>query len=174
MRLYRVLILLLLSPIFLTGCGDDVEPPEEPVDQIENGDIYGTVIDEESDAPIEGASVSIGGQVALTGADGKYVLQEIPFSDKIEVSVTSDDYMEYRSTISLNQRLMPFDVSLAPVDSPTAQILAALEALRQDIETLDLDRVPSIQSHLSEDYIAAPASCQACPTGQARHEHGKP
>lgn len=155
MRLYRVLIFLLPCLVFLTGCGDDAEAPEDPVDQIENGDVYGIVTDAESGIPVEGASVGIGGQVALTGADGKYVLQGIPFSDKIEVSVTSDDYREHKTTISLDQGLMSFDVSLAPVDSPTDQILSVLDALSQDIEALDPNRIPSIQSYLSEDYIAA-------------------
>jgi hypothetical protein len=155
MRLYHVLVFLLPGLIFLAGCGEDTKLPEDPVDQIDNGDIYGVVIDVESGIPVEGASVSIGGQVALTDANGKYALQGILFSDNIEVSVTSDDYREYETTISLVQELMLLDISLAPVDSPTDRILGVLESLSQDIAALDPDRIPSIQSYFTEDYIAA-------------------
>ena len=155
MRLYHVLVFLLPGLIFLTGCGEDTELPEDPVDQIENGDIHGVVIDMESGVPVEGASVSIGGQIALTDANGRYALQGISLSDEIEVSVTSDDYRQYETTISLVQELMLLDISLAPVDSPTDRILGVLEGLTQDITALDSDRIPSIQSYFTEDYIAA-------------------
>jgi len=155
MRLYRVLIFVLLSSIFLTGCGEDTETPEDPIDQIKNGDIHGIVTDAESGAPVEGASVNIGGQVVLTGADGKYVVQGMPFSDEIEVSVTLDDYREYKATISLDQAIMFFDASLTPVESSLDQALKVLDALSQDIEALDADRVPFIQSYFSENYVAA-------------------
>jgi hypothetical protein len=83
--------------------------------------------------------------------------------------VTAEDYREYNGTISLDQSLAIFDFKLAPVDSTTAQILDVLEKLSQDIEALDLDRIPSIQSCLSEDYIAAndPAKDQATLFGVA-------
>ncbi len=155
MRLFCVLIFLLPGLVFLTGCGEDAEVSEDPVDQIENGDIHGIVTDTESGLPVSGASVSIGDQVALTGPDGKYGLQGIPFSDKVEINVTSDDYREYGTTIALDQELMIFDVSLAPLDSQTDRILGVLEALSQDIEALDPERIPSIESYFSEDYIAA-------------------
>lgn len=155
MRLCRVLIFLLLSSAFFAGCGEDSESPEDPIVQIEHGDIYGIVIDAESGIPVEGASVNIGGQVVLTDADGKYVVQRIQFSDEIEVSVISDDYREYKTTISLDQVIMSFDANLTPVDSPTDQILKVLDSFNQDLEALDSDRIPSIHSYFSEDYVAA-------------------
>ena len=155
MRLYRVLVFLLPGLVFLAGCGEDAEIPEDPVDQIENGDIHGTITDMESGALLEGASVSIGDQVALTGTDGKYALKGISLSDKIEVSVASDGYRDNRTTISLDRELILLNISLAPVDSSSDQILGVLAGLSQDIEALDPDRTPSIQSCFSEDYIAA-------------------
>ncbi len=155
MRLYRALIFLLLSSVFLAGCGEDAESPEDPIDQIKNGDIHGIITDAESGIPVEGASVDVDGQVVLTDADGKYAVQGIPFSDEIEISVTSDGYREYKTVILLDQAIMFFDASLAPVDSPTDQILKVLDAFSQDLEALDSDRIPSILSYFSEDYVAA-------------------
>ena len=154
MRLYHVLVFMLLSLAVFSGCGEDAEAPEDIIDVPQNGDIHGIVADENTGEPLEGASVSIDSQVSLTNADGKYVIQEVPFSDEIEVDVTAVGYSEYKTTISLAQELMSFDIRLTPVDSPTAQILAVLESLSQDIEALDVDRIPSIQSHFSKDYVA--------------------
>lgn len=155
MRLYRVLIFLLLSSVFFAGCGEDSESPEDPIDQMEYGDIHGIVTDAESGIPIEGALVNIDGQAVLTDAGGKYVVQGVPFSDEIEIIVTSDDHREYKTAISLDQAIMFFDASLTPIDSPTDQILKVLDAFTQDLEALDSDRIPSIQSYFSKDYVAA-------------------
>jgi hypothetical protein len=158
MRSCLILIFLLVGLVSFAGCGEDAETDEEtedPIDQVKNGDIVVIVTDAESGKPIEGASVSIGDNVILTDADGGYTFQGIPFSDKIEVMVTADNYREYNTTISLDQLIASFDFGLAPVDSPTAEILDVLEQLSQDIEALDLNKIPSIQSYFSEDYVAA-------------------
>jgi len=156
--LHYVTIFLLLSLVVCAGCGEDTElpeEPEEPVDKIENGAVYGTVTDDETDDPLQGASVNIGGEVVLSDASGKYVLQGIPFADRIEVSVTADDYREYKTSISLDQEISFLDVSLVPVDSPTIRILEMLETLSAGIESLDNDALLSIQACFSEDYVAA-------------------
>ncbi len=155
MKPHYVLTFLLLSLAVLTNCGEDTEEPEGPVHVIENGDVYGTITDKETGDPVVGASVKVDGKVALTDTNGKYSLQGIPLSDNLEVVVTAADYMEYSSILSLDQQLMLFNIILVPTNSPSAQILSVLEALSRDIEALDPDRIPSIQSHLAEDYVAA-------------------
>ncbi len=155
MRSHHGLVFLLLSLTVFAGCGEDAEIPEDPVDQIQNGDVSGIVTNEETSEPVEGASVNMDGIAALTDADGRYVVQGIPFSDRVEIGVTATDYREYNTTISLDQGLVIFNISLVPVDSLTTQILDVLESLSQDIEALDVDKTPSVQSHFSEDYAAA-------------------
>jgi hypothetical protein len=44
---------------------------------------------------------------------------------------------------------------MVPVESPSVQILEVLEALSGNIEALDPDKIPSIQSLLATDYVAA-------------------
>jgi hypothetical protein len=166
MRLRHVLLFLSVTLAVLTGCSED---SEKAVAVIEKGDVHGTIRDKETGDPIEGASVDIGGKVALTDKDGKYALKGIPFSDKIDIVVSAANYSEYEETISLGQELLLFDIGLVPVDSPSARILEVLKAFSRDIEALDPDKIPSIQSRLSEDYIAAndPVNDQATIFGVA-------
>jgi hypothetical protein len=152
MKFHHVLMLLALSLAFLTGCGED---SEESVSLAEDGDVCGTITDKESGVPIKDASVYIGGEVTLTDAEGKYQLEEIRFSDKLDVAVTAANYREYRDTISLDQEFLFLDIMLIPVDSPSAQILRVLDAISRDIGALDPSRIQSIQSHFSRDYVAA-------------------
>lgn len=152
MRLYCILIFLSVSLAIFTNCGED---SEEDVDVIENGDIQGTVTDKETGDPIKGATVDIVGKVTSTDKDGKYSLEEILFSDRVHIIVTAADYADYENTISLHQELLFLNIGLAPIDSPSAQILEVLGAFSGDIEALDPDRIPSIQSYLSKDYVVA-------------------
>lgn len=156
MRHFCISISLVLSLVIWGGCdGENIDTPDDPIDEISSGDIYGTIIDDESGNPIPGASISIGDQIILAGTDGKYIIQEIPFSDEIKVKVSADDYRDYTTTISLDQKIKLVDANLVPIDSPTVQILEVLESLSGEIEALDADRIPPIQSHFSEDYVAA-------------------
>jgi hypothetical protein len=117
-----------------------------------DGDVHGTVTDKETGDPIEGATVEIGSEVTLTEPDGKYALKGLPFSDRMDVVVTAADYREYNGTISLDRELLLFNISLVRVESLAAQILDVLEAFSRDIEALEQERIPAIQSRLSEDY----------------------
>ena len=155
MRFHHGLIFLLLSLTAFAGCGEDAETPEDPIDEVQNGEVQGIVTNDETGEPVEGASVSIGDKTALTNADGKYVVQEVPFSDEIAVGVTAIDYRDYETTTSLDQWLAIFDISLVPVDSPTDEILGILESLSQDIAALDPGKIPDIQALFSVDYVAA-------------------
>ena len=143
------MIILSVSITLLANCGDD---SEEAVLAFESGNIHGTVTDEETGDPIEGASVNIGGKVVLTDSNGEYIAEGIPFSDGIDVLVTATNYREYDGTISLDQESGLFDISL---ESPLAQILEVLNAITRDIEALDPGRIGAIQSYLSRDYTAS-------------------
>ena len=155
MRFHHGLVFLLLSLTAFAGCGEDAETPEDPIDEVQNGEVQGIVTNDETGEPVEGASVSIGDKTALTNADGKYVVQEVPFSDKIEVGVTAINYRDYETTISLDQWLAMFDISLVPVNSPTDEILGILDSLSQDIAALDPGKIPDIQALFSVNYVAA-------------------
>jgi hypothetical protein len=153
MRIYHVLIFLPVILLAFTNCGEDSKEPIDVSEDSEDINVYGKVTDKETGDPIEGASVSIGGEAALTDADGKYVLEGIPFSDAVDVVVTAANYRDYRDSLPSDQRIL--DINLVPVDSPSARVLEVLEALSRDIEALDTGRIPDIQSRLSEDYTAA-------------------
>ena len=154
------MVFLLLSLAAFAGCGEDAETPEDPIDEIKSGDISGIVTNDETGEPVENATVNLDSKVVLADANGKYIVQEIPFSDRIEISVTATDYREYNTNILLDQPLLIFDISLVPVNSTTDQILEVLESLSQDIAALDPNRISAIQSLFSVDYVAAsdPAS----------------
>ena len=152
---HNCLVFLLLSLAAFAGCGEDTEIPEGPVDEVQNGDITGIVTNDETGQPVENATVNVDSKVVLADANGKYIVQEIPFSDRIEIRVTATDYREYKTNILLDQALVIFDISLVPVNSTTDQILEVLESFSQDIEALDVNKTQSIQSCLSEDYAAA-------------------
>ena len=137
---------------FFIGCGED---SEEVISVIENGNIQGTITDKETGDFIKGASVDIGGVVVLTDKDGRYTLEGISFSDKIDLIVTAINYNEYKTNIALDRELLLLDINLVPVESPSVPILEVLSAVSREIGSLDPDKIPSIQSHFSEDYVAA-------------------
>lgn len=148
---FRCSFLLL---ILIAGCGEEAKENAGII--VENGDISGTVINKETGEPVEGACVDIGGKIAYTDAKGGYLLKDIPLSDKLNVIVTANNYKEYKDVISLNQELLIFNIGLIPVESPSAQVLAVLSAISQDISALDPNKAESIQtSYFSKDYIAA-------------------
>jgi hypothetical protein len=150
---YILFFLLLVGLVIFTGCGEDTQ--EDEADTTESGDIQGRITDKETGQPIENATVDIGGNTALTDSEGRYILEELSFSSEMGVLVTAKDYREYKDNISLNQKLLLLDVGLEPIDSPSASILELLEAFSREIEALELDRIPIIQSFLTEDYTAA-------------------
>ena len=141
---------LLIFLIIFAGCAKDAE--EDNIIIIKQGDIFGTVTNKETGKPIENAYVNIGGKTVITKADGRYIIEDIPFSDDIGVMVTASDYIEYSRIVSINQDMLALDIVLVPAKSPSADVLAVLDALSSEIESLDPDKIPLIQSHFSEKY----------------------
>ena len=152
MRLYCVLLFLLAVLISFAGCGDD---SVGDTDSIEVGDIQVRVTDKETGEPLGEVSVNMGGEIILTDSDGCCSYAGLSFSGNIDVSVTAENYVEHKETVSLNQKLMMLDITLLPIDSPSVDILEVLEAFSEEIEALDPGKIPSIQSYLLEDYTAA-------------------
>jgi hypothetical protein len=151
LKTYFILSCLLVSFLFLSGCGGD---EEETTSELEYGALYGTINDKETGKPISNAAVNIGGFVVSTNETGNYSLEDIEFSDEIVITVNATGYREYVNTVSLDQELKLFDVALSPVDSPSAEVLEVLELMSGDIELLDPGKIPSTQSNFSEDYVA--------------------
>ena len=150
---YILFFLLLVGLVIFTGCGEDLQ--EDEANTIESGDIQGRITNKETGQSIENATVDIGGNTALTDSEGRYILEGLSFSSEMGVLVTAKDYREYKDNISLNQKLLLLNIGLEPIDSPSASILELLEAFSREIEALDLDRIPTIKSYLTEDYTAA-------------------
>ena len=148
---YYVAILLILS--IASGCDDN---PRNDVLFVQDGEIFGTVTNVETAEPIEGASVSIiDGKSVLTDEEGKYFLEDIPFSGNLNVIIAATDYEEHKATISLQQELLSFDIRLSPVESLSAQILVVFDGLSRDVASLDPGKISSIQAYYSRDYATA-------------------
>lgn len=146
-------IILLIILFFYIGC--DKESDRSPTVTITQGSIFGVITDKETGFPIKDASVMIGNRTAKTDEAGRYIIENIPFVENIEIIITAEKYNEYRSTISLNQGLLSFNASLTPVYNPLEPILSVLDAVSKDIESLDPGKIASIQSHFTKDYTTA-------------------
>ncbi|MEK7398731.1 MAG: carboxypeptidase regulatory-like domain-containing protein [Candidatus Poribacteria bacterium] len=152
MRHYFLTILLILNLLtIIVGCGSD---SEEKSVVIEQGDIFGTVIDKETGLPIKDASVQIDGKTSQTDDKGKYTIRSVPTSDSLKIVVTATDYAEYNNSLSLKQELLSYDIALIPNKSPFVPVIAILDSLSKDIGSLDEKKIPDIQSHFSKDYVA--------------------
>lgn len=152
MRHYVLAILLILNVLAIIGCGSDSE--EKPA-IVEQGDIFGTVIDKETGLPIKNASVQIGGKTSQTDDKGKYTIESIPTSDNLKIVVTATDYAEYNDSLSLKQDFLSYDIALIPNISPSVPIIFVLDSLSEDIGSLDEGKTAEIQSCFSKDYVAS-------------------
>lgn len=74
--------------------------------------LTGTVVDAESGKPIAGARVAAGDQLATTGADGSYLLTELPANPTLLVTAKGYEKMrvEVGQTITRHLQLRPFVV----------------------------------------------------------------
>jgi hypothetical protein len=152
MRFYILSFFTIFSLLFILGCGSDSNTTPVTVQQ---GDIFGTVTNNDTGAPIKGASVQIDTEIVQTDDNGKYIIKEMPLSDKYEIIVKAKEYKEYRGFVSLQQELLSFDVKLTPLQSPSTPILTALDTISKDIELLDPAKIPEIQSFFSETYVSS-------------------
>ena len=152
MRFYILSFFTILSLLFIiVGCGSDSNSAPVTVQQ---GDIFGTVTDNDTGAPIKGASVQIDTEIVQTDKKGKYIIKEMPLSNKYEIIVNAKEYKEYRGFVSLQQELLSLDVKLVPLQSPSTPILTVLDTISKDIESLDAVKIPEIQSFFSKTYVS--------------------
>lgn len=152
MRFYILSFFTILSLLLIIGCGSDSNNAPATFQQ---GDIFGTVTDKDTGTPIKGASVQIDTKIVQTDEKGKYIIKEMPFSDKYEIIVTAKEYKEYRDFVSLQQEFLSFDVKLISLQSPSTPILTALDTISKDIESLDAEKIPEVQSFFSKTYVAS-------------------
>lgn len=109
MRIYYALIILLVALMVLVGCGED---SEEQIVGGEKGSIQGKITDKELGNPVEGVTVFAGSQSATTDRDGNYVLNDVSYSDNVDIAAEAKNYKEYKTIVSLRQKLLTFDISL--------------------------------------------------------------
>ncbi len=149
MKIFYIILFIILS--LYIGC--DKESEKSPTINITQGSIFGVITDKETGFPIKNAEVRIGNRTSKTDENGKYIIENIPFVENIEIVITAEKYKEYRTTVSLNQGLLSFNASLTPIYDPSEPILRVLDAVSKGIESLDPGKIPSIQSHFTKDYI---------------------
>lgn len=152
MRFYILSFFTILSLLLIIGCGSDSNNAPATFPQ---GDIFGTVTDKDTGTPIKGVSVQIGTKIVQTDEKGKYIIKELPFSDKYEIIVNAKEYKEYRDFVSLQQEFLSFDVKLISLQSPSTPILTALDTISKDIGSLDAEKIPEVQSFFSKTYVAS-------------------
>jgi hypothetical protein len=150
MRFYILSFFTIFSLLFI-GCGSDSN--NIPV-TVQQGDIFGTVTDNDTGVPIKGASVQIDTKITQTDENGKYIIKEMPLSDKYEIIVNAKEYKEYRGSVSLQQELLSLDVKLVPLQNPSTPILTILDTISKDIGSLDAAKIPEIQSFFSKTYVS--------------------
>jgi hypothetical protein len=151
MRLYILSFFTIFSLLLFIGCGSD--STNTPI-IVQQGDIFGTVTDNDTGASIKGASVQIDTEVVQTDEKGKYIIKEMPFSDKYEIIVNAKEYEEYRGFVSLQQELLSLDVKLVPLQNPSTPILTALDTISKDIGSLDAEKILEVQSFFSKTYVS--------------------
>jgi hypothetical protein len=118
-----VLSFLALSASTLAGCGSEAGAPAPPVVAPPAVDVTqtGRVLDFATKQPVAGATISAGGQTAITDATGAYsfkVRSGLPFT----MSVTGSN----RASMFFQERSLDADVddgSVLSVDEPTANLL---------------------------------------------------
>lgn len=151
MRMCYIVLFIFLS--LYIGC--DKESDKGSAITITQGNIFGVITDKETGFPIKSASIKIGNRIAKTDENGKYIIENIPFVENIEIIITAEKYKEYRSTISLNQELLFYNVSLTPVYDPSEPIIKVLDAVSKGIESLDPDKILLVQFYFTKDYVTA-------------------
>lgn len=137
----------------ISGCGGE-NNYDDNIIIIQNGEIFGTVTDKETGITIKGVTIQIGEATVLTDDSGKYSIKNIPFSDNVAITATASEYNDYHGSVSLQQELLSLNIAMIPVKSPSAPIIAVLEAISKSIESLDDAKIPEIQSYFSKDYVA--------------------
>ncbi|MBD3183850.1 hypothetical protein GF312_16315 [Candidatus Poribacteria bacterium] len=152
MKYYSPLIFSIVLLYLATGCGEDSQEQEA---EIIYGSIQGIVTDTETKEPIQGATINITEQTVVTNADGKYIIEEIELSDNINITASAEGYEDYNNTTQLDQKLLFININLSPVDSPSFQIIQVLNSVSYNIELLDTNKISTIQSYISRDYVAA-------------------
>ncbi len=150
----RIFYIILFTFLFLyIGC--DKESDKSPTVVITQGSISGVIMDKETGFPVKSASVMIGNRTAKTDENGKYTIENIPFVENLEIVITAEKYNEYRSTITLNQELLIFNAVLTPIFDPNEPILKVIDAVSKGIESLDPDKILTVQSYFTKDYVSA-------------------
>ncbi|HGJ63814.1 TPA: hypothetical protein ENS27_00330 [bacterium] len=150
MKLYAIIILF---SVIIIGCGDsDRDTGNNNIVSV--GEIFGIITDKETGFPVKEATITIGAKTAITDANGKYSIKDIPFSDNINVVVTALEYESYTKSISLDMEILALNIEIIPTKSPSAPILTVLDKISKGIESLDNAKIPEIQSYFAKEYIA--------------------
>ena len=117
--------LIVVWAITSLGCGEDssspsVESGEESKQALDGeedpqfGMVSGIITDTKTDKPLPGVTVSLLGQMAKTGADGKYVFTGIRYSDAHSLAVMTIDYQPKMKQFELKTEQVELNISLVP------------------------------------------------------------
>jgi outer membrane protein OmpA-like peptidoglycan-associated protein len=111
--------------------------------------LSGVVRDREDKSPIRGAEVKVGSKVGgITGADGKYVVSDLPRGAKVEVAYTKQGYGSRIEQIMLTDERIREDVALFKNTADAVYWSSWSDNLRKEVQAQGSD--PRSQS---EEYI---------------------
>ena len=113
----------LLLCVVLIGVAGSADHPPRPTGYVR---VVGRVTNAETNAPIEGATVSVGDEQATTDRDGRFSLRVAPGATRLEVSAAS--YFPLSTTLEIGDRdVLDAQFSLVPNTgfSSTVDVVAA-------------------------------------------------
>lgn len=108
-------VVIAVGIFFTIGCGEsptDNEPDPEPTTL---GQVQGTVVDATTGAPIEGATVTVGGIYTDTASDGAYLLSHVPSGAGVAAQAVAAGYVTLALTIAVQaDAIVNQDFQLVP------------------------------------------------------------
>ena len=97
--------------------------------------LSGVVRDREDKSPIRGAEVKVGSKVGgITGADGKYVVSDLPRGAKVEVAYTKQGYGSRIEKIVLKDKQIREDVALFKNTADAVYWSSWSDKLRKEVQ----------------------------------------
>ena len=119
------------------------------------GAVSGVISDGTTHNPIQGAIVTLLGKTMITEANGKYNFIGIPYSANLSLTTVATDYEPKTENFQLREPRVGLNIRLMASTDPKMEILQFLDRFSALIESLDLNKLDTIQELFSESYVAS-------------------
>ena len=119
------------------------------------GAVSGVISDGTTHNPIQGATVTLLDKTMTTEADGSYNFIGIPYSANLGLMVVATDYQPKTENFQLREPRVGLNIRLMASTDPNMEILQFLDRFSALIESLDVNKLDTIQELFSESYVAS-------------------